>query len=180
MLDPAFGYLIIAAMALLFAGASVHKALGLARFAEIFAAYHVLPSAWARRLAWLIPSVEAAIALGLMWQPSRRAALFGGIVTLLSYALGLSINLLRGRLDLDCGCGMARERRKIAAWMVWRTAFLVAVLAVAALPWQSRLLSPTDVITVMGGLIVSVTLYVAVDRLLGVVAPQSMILRSTS
>jgi hypothetical protein len=177
MLDPALGYLIVAATALLFAIAGVHKARGLARFAEIFAAYHVLPGAWARRLAWLIPGAEATIALGLVWQPSRRAALLGAIAALLAYAWGLNINLRRGRLDLDCGCGMARERRKIAAWMVWRNLGLAAALAVAVLPWQSRPFSPTDVITVIGGLIASVTLYAAIDRLLGVVVPHNRMLR---
>ena len=55
-LDPAFGYLIVGGIALLFAIAGTHKLRSFEFFTEVFAAYGVLPDAWARRLAWLIPA----------------------------------------------------------------------------------------------------------------------------
>jgi hypothetical protein len=180
VLDPAFGYLIIAGSALLFASAGTHKLRDLARFAEAFAAYRVLPDAWARRLAWLIPALELGVATSLLWELSRRTAVIAAIVVLIAYASGLGVNLLRGRRDLDCGCGTARDRRAIAAWMVWRNLILAAALGVALLPWSPRSFDLTDLLTVMGGLTVAVTLYAAVDRLLGDVAPKAGILRSTS
>jgi hypothetical protein len=64
--------------------------------------------------------------------------------------------------------------------MVWRNLFLAAALGSAALPWSPRAFNSTDLLTVMGGLIAAVTLYAAVDRLLGDVAPKAMMLRSTS
>jgi hypothetical protein len=180
VLDPAFGYLIIAGIALLFASAGVRKLQGLARFTEIFAAYRVLPSALARRVAWLIPCLELSIAITLLWGPSRRMAVISAIAVLVAYASGLGVNLLRGRRDLDCGCSAARDRRAIAAWMVWRNLILAAALGIATLPWSPRLFNLTDFLTVIGGLIVGATLYAAVDRLLGDVAPKAMSLRSTS
>jgi hypothetical protein len=180
MLDPAFGYLIVAGGALLFASAGIHKVRGLARFTEIFVAYRVLPSAPGRRLAWLIPCLEVATAIALLWEPGRRMAVIAAMAVLIAYASGVGLNLLRGRRDLDCGCGTARDRRAIAGWMVWRNLLLAAVLGSAALPWSPRALNSTDLLTVMGGLIAAVTLYAAVDRLLGDVAPKAMMLRSTS
>ena len=180
MLDPAFGYLIIAGIALLFASAGAHKLRDLARFADAFAEYRVLPDALARRLAWLIPSVELGVAASLLWEPGRRTAVVAGVTVLIAYASGLGVNLLRGRRDLDCGCGTARDRRAIATWMVWRNLILAAVLGIAVLPWSPRAFNLIDWLTVMGGLTVGVTLYAAVDRLLGDVAPKAMILRSTS
>jgi hypothetical protein len=180
VLDPAFAYLIIAGIALLFANAGTHKLRNLARFAEAFAAYRVLPDALARRLAWLIPSLELGVASGLLWGPSRRTAVIAAIVVLIAYASGLGLNLKRGRRDLDCGCGIARDRRAIAAWMVWRNITLAAALGITLLTWSRRSLDLTDSLTVMGGLAVAVTLYAAVDRLLGDIAPKALNLRSTS
>jgi hypothetical protein len=180
MLDPAFGYLIVAGAALLFASASIHKVRGLARFTEIFVAYRVLPNVLGRRVSWLIPCLEVSIAIALLREPSRRMAVIAAIAVLITYASGMGLNLLRGRRDLDCGCGTARDRRPIAGWMVWRNLFLAAALGSAALPWSPRAFNSTDLLTVMGGLIAAVTLYAAVDRLLGDVAPKAMMLRSTS
>jgi hypothetical protein len=180
MLDPAFGYLIIAGIALLFASAGAHKLQDLALFAEAFAAYRVLPEALARRLAWLIPALELCVAASLLWEPTRRAAAVAAIAVLIAYASGLELNLLRGRRDLDCGCGTARDRRAIASWMVWRNLILAACVGVSVVPWSHRSLTVTDLMTVVGALTVGVMLYAAVDRLLGDIAPKALILRNTS
>lgn len=174
LLDPAFGYLIIGSVALLFAVAGSHKLRSLAVFTELFAAYRVLPESAARRLAWLIPWLELALALALLWPPSRRLALLGAMILLVAYAAGLCLNLVRGRRELDCGCGTAGNRRSIAAWMVWRNILLTLALGIAALPWVSRPLSGSDLLTIMGGWIAIAVLYAAVDRLLGDVAPKTM------
>jgi hypothetical protein len=180
MLDPAFGHLIVVGSALLFANAAAHKLRDLARFTEVLAAYQVLPDAPARRLAWLIPCIELCAAAALLWMPSRRAAIVCAIAVLIAYAWGMVVNLNRGRFDLDCGCGSARDRRVIGAWMVWRNLFLAAALGIAALPWSARPLGFIDFPTIFGGLLVAITLYAAVDRLLGDIASKTRLLRSAS
>ena len=180
MLDPAFGFLIVAGTALLLASAAIQKFRDLARFADIVAAYRVLPPALGRPAAWLIPCFEAAIALALVWQPIRNGAVMAAMALLIAYAACLGVNLRRGRRDLDCGCGPASDRRPIAAWMVWRNALLAAFLGIAALPWSPRSLHLTDLLTIVGGLTVVVTLYAAADRLFGDVVPKTVMLRSHS
>lgn len=180
MLDPAIGYLIIAATAFLFASAAVHKLRSLARFSEIFAAYKVLPDALSRRLAWAIPCAELGVSVSLLWPITRNMAVPAAMAVLIAYAAGIGVNLRRGRFDLDCGCGAARDRRVIAAWMVWRNLLLAGFLGIALLPWSGRGLDLTDVLTLAGGLLVGVILYAAADRLLGDVARKGLLLRSTS
>ena len=180
MLDPAFGYLIIAGAALLFASAAVRKFQDLGRFTEIFAAYRVLPAVLARRVAWLIPCIEIAIAAALCWEPGRRFGIASAALVLIAYGSGLGVNLLRGRRDLDCGCGGPRERRAIAAWMVWRNLLLAGAVGIAATPWSARFLGLTDALTVVGGLIAGVLLYATADRLLGDVAPRARALKGAS
>lgn len=180
MLDPAFGYLIVAGAALLLASAAIQKFRSLERFADIVDAYRVLPAAIGGPVAWLIPCVEAAIAVALMWAPARNAAVMAAMLLFVAYAAGMSLNLRRGRRDLDCGCGASRDRRPIAAWMVWRNAFLAVALGITLLPWSKRSLDFTDSLTLVGGLAVAIALYAAADRLFGDVAPKGLVLRSHS
>ena len=174
MLDPAFGYLIILGIALLLAVAGGQKIKSIAAFTQVFAAYRVLPESLARRTAWLIPCIELAAAAGLLWDSSRRLALMAAMALLAAYASAVALNLVRGRRELDCGCGAPGRRRSIAAWMVWRNAVLMLLLAIAALPWSARVLDAADLLTFAGGLTASVLLYLAVDRLEGEVAPRAM------
>jgi hypothetical protein len=174
VLDPTFGYLICIGIALLFATAGWHKLRSLEAFAEVFAAYRVLPGGWGRRVAWLIPCFELATAAALPWEMTRRWALTAAVGLLIAYAAGLGLNLARGRRELDCGCGAIGSRRSIAGWMVWRNLVLALIAAIAALPWDWRPLDGSDALTIVGGLAAIAALYVAVDQLLGEISPKSL------
>src|SRR6202035_3730715 len=125
-----------------------HKLRDLRRFDEIFAAYGLLPSAARLRLSRAVPFLEALVAVGLLLDSVRIAAACVGIVLLLAYAGAITVNLLRGRRELACGCGGPDDRRPIAAWMVWRNVGIAVLLAAAMLPWSQRSLVPTDAVTV--------------------------------
>jgi Methylamine utilisation protein MauE len=167
ILDPAIGLLLVAALALLFASASLHKFRDLRRFEEIFAAYGVLPILARWHLSWAIPLLELGVAGGLLFNDSRPYAAAVGIVLLASYAGAIGINLKRGRRDLACGCGGPDERRPIARWMVWRNVLLALALASTFSPWTPRPLDFTDGVTVAFGLLTFALLYLCVDQLMG-------------
>jgi hypothetical protein len=169
MLDPAVGLLLVFTVALLFGSASVHKLRDLGRFDEIFSAYGVLPVLSRWRLSRGVPVMELAVAVGLLAAASRIYAVGVGIVLLLGYAAAIWINLRRGRRDLACGCGGPDERRPIAAWMVWRNVLLAGVLAVTLVPWITRPLGFTDVVTLTFGLLTLALIYLCVDQLMGYV-----------
>jgi len=167
MLDPAIGLLLIAALALLFVSAGLHKLRDLRRFDAIFAAYDLLPVLAYRRLSWAIPAAELAVAGGLLFEDSRPFAAAVGIALLLVYALAIGVNLKRGRRDLACGCGGPDERRPIARWMVWRNILLAAALASTFAPWTPRAFDFTDGVTVSFGLATLALVYLCVDQLMG-------------
>jgi hypothetical protein len=165
--DPAIAALIVACVAILFVGGAFHKLRDLRRFDEIFAAYGVLPFLARLRLSRLVPVLEAAVALGLVFYAARIAAAGVGIALLLAYACAIAINLRRGRQDLACGCGGPDDRRPIAPWMVWRNLLIAGLLAVVMLPWNPRPLLLTDAVTIGFGSLTCALLYLCLDRLLG-------------
>lgn len=179
MLDPAIGALLAGLFALLFAAAAVQKLRAPAHFAEVFAAYRLLPQA-AARCALLVPLLECLLAGGLLVGAARSGAACAGALLLGVYAAAIAINLRRGRLDLACGCGGAHERRPIAPWMVVRNLLLAAALLLLVLPWGSRAWSPADALTVGGGIAVAALLYASLDRLLSRIAPQGARLTGTA
>jgi Methylamine utilisation protein MauE len=167
MLDPAVGLLLVAVVVLLFGSAALHKLRDLKRFDEIFAAYTVLSVIARWHLAWVVPVLELATALGLLFEVTRPYAAALGALLLLSYAVAIGINLRRGRRDLACGCGGPDERRPIAPWMVWRNVVIALVVLSTLAPWSARSLGFTDAVTVVFGLLTLALVYLCVDQLMG-------------
>jgi hypothetical protein len=176
-LDPAAGYVLVIAFALLFAHAALGKWRNRWYFEATLANYRLLPPGLVRPFSLLIPTLEAAVALLLVLKGPRLLGAFTGCALLLVYALAMGINLRRDRHDLDCGCVGPAARRPIARWMVARNVLLALLLASSALPWIPRPLDWTDGLTVAGGVAVTTLLYLAADRLLGQIMPATAALR---
>jgi uncharacterized membrane protein YphA (DoxX/SURF4 family) len=164
--DPAIAALIVACSALLFGGAAIHKLRDLRRFDEIFAAYGLLPLAARLRLSRAVPLLEVLVAVGLLLDVTRATAACVGIVLLLAYAAAITVNLLRGRRELACGCGGPDDRRPIAPWMVWRNILFAILLSPVMLPWSLRALGLTDMVTIGFGTAACALVYLCLDRLL--------------
>ena len=167
MLDPAVGLLVTVTIALLFGSASVHKLRDLNRFEEIFAAYGVLTFISRWKLSWMVPLLELAVAVGLLFDTTRMLAAAVGAGLLLVYAAAIGVNLKRGRRDLACGCGGPNDRSPIAPWMLGRnTALALLLLGGAWVPWTSRQLVFTDAVTVVFGLGTLALVYLCVDQMM--------------
>jgi hypothetical protein len=177
VIDPAIGTLLAGLFALLFATAALQKLRDLGHFAQVFAAYRLLPEGLAR-MSVLLPMLEGLVAIGLLARAMRSAAAGAGLLVV--YAAAIAINLGRGRYELSCGCGGPNERRPIAPWMVVRNLVLAAMLLVVMLPWLSRPLAAADAVTVGGGIAVAVLIYASLDRLLSRVTPQGARLQGTA
>lgn len=175
MLDPAIGCLIVVSLATLIGLAAFDKLMRVREFEEALRAYRLLPDHAVRSASRLLPCLELATSLGLLI-PARRAFFCQvAALILLIYAGAIGINLVRGRRDLDCGCG--RARRPIAVWMLGRNGAIAAAALLTALPWSPRTLSAVDLGTVLAGTAAAALLYVSADVLLGRVAPRAAMSR---
>jgi hypothetical protein len=83
-MDPAIATWVAASMALLFAAAAVHKLRDLRAFAGTFSAYELLPARFQQPLAPQVPVLEAAVAIGLLfdvWRTRHEQPPSAGLAT---------------------------------------------------------------------------------------------------
>lgn len=96
---------VAAFVALLMLRAAVHKAVDLARFEGVLDDYDLVPAPLLKALRATTPALEilaaALLASGIV--APAGAALAAAL--LVAYAGAMGVNLLRGRTEIDCGCG---------------------------------------------------------------------------
>ena len=171
--DPVVSWIAALAIALLFAAAALHKLRDWSRFSGILADYRLLPPALVTPGAALIVLLEVAT-VALLVAPALRPV--GGLLAgtlLVVYAVGIAINLRRGRTTLDCGCVSAGHRRRIHRSMVVRNLLLAASMLLVVVPPTARGFTPLDLLTVAGVTIVVVLLYLTIDTLAAVTPQRS-------
>ena len=166
LVDPVFGLLAVAALALLFGAAGVAKMRDLARLRAVLEAYEIMPAALARMVAVALPFIELGVAITLLIEALRPVAAGAAAGLLFIYGAGMALNLARGRRDIDCGCEGYGQRRPIAGWMLVRNALLIGLAALAGAPQSPRTLEIADALTIFGGLAAFVLIYFAADELL--------------
>jgi Methylamine utilisation protein MauE len=174
MMDPVCALLIVSCAMLLFGAAAVHKLRALGEFAQALAQYQLLPAAFIRITGPALGLMELAICLGLPWPALRSVGAAAGAVLLLMYAAAITINLARGRRDLDCGCGGFGRRTPIGSWMVVRNLSLACTLCLLMLPEVSRGLGSVDAVTIAGGVMAASFLYLSCDVLFGQVTARRL------
>jgi hypothetical protein len=165
MIDPVVELSICAGLALLFAVAAWHKASDQARFAGVLRAYEVLPSWLALPATRLVPMLEASIAMGLLYAPTRRAAALAAVTLLVAYTMAISLNLVRGRREIDCGCFAASSRVPLSNWLVLRNVVVIASACTLLLPVRARALIWVDGLTIAAALITAAVLWTVAQRL---------------
>ena len=121
---------------LIFVFALLHKLRERTEFISALAGYRLVPEG-ALRYWWLLPLLEFSAVLELLLTIGASRWLALSLFVL--YAVAISINLLRGRRHIDCGCG--GDGTAIGWGLVVRN----VVLAGLALPQQ---IPPGDLIGV--------------------------------
>ena len=174
MIDPVCALLIVSCGMLLFAGAAVHKLRAIGEFSQTLAQYQLLPDGLIRIAGPVFGLMELAICLGLPWPALRPVAAPAGAVLLLLYSVAITINLVRGRRDLDCGCGGFGRRTPIGPWMVVRNLSMACILCLLKFPEASRSLESADAVTIVGGVMAASFLYLSCDVLFGQVTTRRL------
>lgn len=143
--------------------AIVHKLYDLAGFAAVVAEYRIIPTSGAMAAAVGLAGAEVAAVLLLITPTTHSigalvaAALFG------IYAVAIGVNLLRGRTQIDCGCGGRGQGISLA--LVLRNGLLVAICTSVAIAGSPVGLTVGDGVVVAAGLAIVWLLFVAADQI---------------
>lgn len=116
----------------IFLGSALTKLRHPAAFVQAVLGYRILPSTAARAFGWLLPLAELGTAVLLLIGSLQLVAAVLTLLLLLSFAIALSINIVRGRA-VPCHCFGAASTSRIgwhslvrdvllfpfAAWLLW-------------------------------------------------------------
>jgi len=123
-------------MCLLFVRAAWHKIAEFTEFTGFVADYKLLPETLVTPVSMAAVGAEVLVVLLQLVPGGQVYGLVLGVAILSLYAAAMSINILRGRASIECGCGGAVQP---LSWsLVWRNAVLVtmAVTATATAPYS--------------------------------------------
>lgn len=110
------------------------------RFATTLAAFKLIPNAWVQPVALTLMSLESVVAILLIigWQTRGAAILCGFLLVIFTFAISLS--LLRGQTDLECGCFGAIHSQKINLKLINRNISLL-IATICIILWGGGLLA---------------------------------------
>jgi len=170
MLDPLIVRLVSVGFSLLFLLAAADKLTSFQKFKVTLADYQLLPQALHGVAARLIPLVE--IGLGISWLlsvPSSYVSVASAVL-LYVYMVAISINLMRGRSHIDCGCGFSRSvasksSHQLSFGLVFRNLILVAVALATLMPATDRQLGMLDFVILVMAVMTGIFLYAAANQL---------------
>ncbi len=169
MLDPLVLKVISIGFGLLFFLAAAHKLSTAQQFRVILEEYQVMPRALAGSAARIVPLLEVMLSIGWFtgYRPQLVALSSAAMLTIYTAAIG--INLLRGRIHIGCGCGVAGSSagdQQLSSGLVLRNSVLIGIALVAVIPTTVRALVVVDYITLVTTVLAGALLYLAANQLL--------------
>jgi hypothetical protein len=152
-------------VAVIFALAAFHAMRGWPVFGDIVEQYRIAPRWLARIAARILPPLELAAAAALVLPRSSSAGAVLGLCLMGLFTVAITVNLSRGRVSIDCGCGGA-SGQQLSRGLVLRNLVVTVGLVVA---WQASPYGVVDSVTtigVIGASLALIALYFAANQLM--------------
>jgi len=169
MIDPLVPTAIAFGFAVLFVAAAWHKLSARGRFEAILRDYRMLPEILVRPIALLMPVIELTLGLGWVSGLSPSIIVFASAALLATYALAMTINIVRGRIYIDCGCGFGAstgEEQALSSSLVSRNILLIGLALLPLVPTTGRDLGIADFVVVFAGVLTAILLYAGSGQLI--------------
>jgi len=164
LVDITVSYILRILLAFVFSRGVLHKLCNFSQFNATLRSYRLLPEPLLPLISCFLILIEGFLAFGVLvkdWlYPSFIAA---AIFTL--YAWAMSINLIQGRDDLDCGCSGPSEFGQRVSWaLVIRNGVLTLFALATAFPMTSGTLSVLEITTVFLASIAVILIYASIEQ----------------
>lgn len=169
-LDPLIVKAISIGLGLMFLVAAWHKLADSAAFRIALIEYELLPGALVAPLSRVIPLAE--ILLGGSWllaSDVQSTTAIASATLLAVYALAIAVNIRRGRVHFDCGCGFggkSDDEQYLSVGLIFRNLVLMGAALLTLLPAGTRDLRFGDYLTLIAALVAGALLFAAANQLL--------------
>jgi hypothetical protein len=150
---------------LVLARALLHKLTARAEFAASLAGYHILPARWSAAATALIALLEAIAIIAITLPTWRQQGAVLAATLFVVYSAAMAVNLLRGRDQIDCGCGGAGQ--PLSWFLVGRNLLLVAGCACIVTCDMPAMLGVAECVAAAGLVPLLWLLLIMFDRILG-------------
>ena len=170
MSDPLIIKAISIGLGLMFLAAAWHKLSGAAQFRITLLEYQVLPDALVGLTSRIVPVFE--ILLGAAWLAGyygQGITAIGSALLLGIYALAIGINIARGRVHFDCGCGFGgkgENEQYLSGKLIVRNLVLIAAALYTLVPAAPRELGFADYLVLAAALLAGGLLFGAANQLI--------------
>lgn len=155
MIEPVFTSFSVILLAVVFFAAGAAKIKATDTLEGVIGNFRLLPKNLVRPVALVLPPVEIAVAAALLLPATRVFGAVGAAALLLVFTIAISINLARGRREIDCGCFSSELKQNLSAWMVVRNLVLTACalwLVASAAGAYATIASPSWAAWLLGAL----------------------------
>ena len=164
--DPAINLIAALILSYVFVLAGLHKCRAATEFAATLANYKILPDGLNRQAVYLIPVVEIMTGVALLIPFTARMAALSAGMLLCVYIGAIAINLLRGRRNIDCGCGGPAQKQTISEWMIVRNGMLLCLAVIAGSQVDARTLLWFDWLIIVPATVMGCLFYNIINQLL--------------
>jgi uncharacterized membrane protein len=165
-IDPAISWTVSLALALVFGASAAIKFVDFAEFRGALENYRIVPEGLSLPAAAIVPIVELACAIGLLVPRYHLVAAMLLILLVAIFTAAIGINMMRGRLYIDCGCFGPMLRQPLSKWLLVRNVVLMMLGTFAMLADEARAMTALDIVTITLGASTLVLLYGAANYLL--------------
>jgi hypothetical protein len=162
-MEPLVHLTLALSFATLFGAAALDKMRALSEWPGVVRNYRLMPDAFVGAAAAGLLAAEAFTAAALLWPPTQHIGACSAALMLLLFATAISINIRRGRTDIDCGCFGTKLHQVLSSWLVVRNVSLAVLASTLLLPVARRPLTALEIA-------ISITLVLTLAFLYPVVA----------
>jgi hypothetical protein len=152
-------------IAVIFALAAFQAMREWAVFGGIVEQYRMAPRRLALIAARILPPLELAAAAALVLPITSSAGAVLGLCLMALFTVAITVNLLRGRVSIDCGCGGA-SGQKLSIGLVVRNLVVTVGLVVAWVAPPAGEVESATTIGVIGASLALIAHYFAANQLM--------------
>jgi uncharacterized membrane protein YphA (DoxX/SURF4 family) len=132
-------------------------------FVGVVANYRLVPEPLVSLVAWLVVALETVVVLSLATGVGLAAGAGLSVILLCGFALAMTINLARGRQEIDCGCFQSALRQRLSVPLIVRN----LVLTAAILPLSEAGARSARLVPLLAGEMQSASLLQVLDGVAG-------------